>query len=211
MNYGVLTKLHIPSSSVVEVIEQTKLAVKLSKKPNQIETAFYLSANNPQMLYILSLWYAYPELDNATFLSDFQPRSVQEAIEQGQLVEQQIFQLCWEFRLLSSPIVASHLRLMTYPENYSEERYNNSLNIMRHGKEIISGLVGSWVGKCLTSPRRISLHRADWSSLQAQRDFFYSDAVAKAAINRRRDEGVVVEYASHNLQGLIQSEPHLVL
>jgi hypothetical protein len=100
--------------------------------------------------------------------------------------------------------VASSLHLLTYPDDISEQCYQETVNTFRRLKGEISGLNGIWTGRCLSpGPQRITLHRADWNSLQEQQAFFRNETLQQT-MQRYREEGVVIEVASFDLQGLVQ-------
>lgn len=203
MNYAVLSKIKALSGNTLDLLEQTRQATRLSKSQNRAETAFYLSAEDATVFYILSYWYNLQDFHEACARAAQEKNPAPHKVNR-EILSSTIFQLFWDYRRVHLPVVASSLHLLTYPESMSENCYQETVTTFRRLKEKVPGVTGIWIGRCLNPVNRlVSLSRSDWSSLAEQQAFFNS-GILQLTMKRFQEEGGQVEVASFDLQGLVQ-------
>lgn len=210
MNLALLVRVKAFSGNLSdELVSQVRIPVRKAKFFSQVEIAFYLSSNDPNEYYILAFCYLMQDLREAQSLIE---ASLNRFLPgRGQLVEELLFQLNWEYRLVHLFPAASHLRLLTIPEDYPFLRQQEFINGARHHIREWPGSIGAWFGRCI-SGRPLILSRADWSSPAAQLEYVGAQVLRQARLRRRGNgEGVEVEYASFELQSLIKTEPGQIL
>lgn len=217
MNYAILRKIRAISGSRDELLVAARKVFIRSKIPNLAEAVSYFSPNDPQEFYSLYFFWALPKP------SEFEPpfKSAYPDWEaRRQILQQDVFELLWEQRILTTRLVASHFRLLTFPASYSLESAYKDLNYYRGlprkkpGIEY-DGLVGSWMGRRINatttgtnesdSNSLTFLVRSDWVSLEAQQNFFDSNLRKNFDQTIEKNE-IVTELASIDLRGITQSE-----
>lgn len=202
MNYNVLSKLKVVSANPEEVLYLFKSTLAQTRPRGLAESVFYLSASDPQDFYALSFWYALQDWEATT--EKLQPGLSRALGGKAELLEQHHFRLIWETRQMHLSPVASNIRLMTFPDNFPQERIDEMVKAGRRQKHLMPGMVASWLGQSV-SGKPILFHRVDWVSLEAQQNFFKANEVQQSIADSRA-AGISLEYASFNLRGLVQPE-----
>ncbi len=93
---------------------------------------------------------------------------------------------------------------MTFPAGLNEQEIQPVINKVRTRRQEVPSIIGSWIGRDITNPN-ITLHRVDWLSVEDRQNFFNSE-ITQAEIARRKARGIKIEYASFELQGIVQFE-----
>jgi heme-degrading monooxygenase HmoA len=203
LNFAVLSKLRLISGNLDELVERIKIAIRQPGIHNLAEIAFYCSDQSHQEFYLLSFWFQLEDSQEAHNLiraEFFKATSLR-----SKMVERHIFRLNWEYRLLTQTPAASHIRLLTFPDNYPEDKAKVIIEAARKRKPEIPGLLGSWIGRCLDNPQ-LTLQRVDWASLDAMEAFFNSKQ-NQDIIAERRAQGIQIDYTRQNLKEIIEYIP----
>lgn len=202
MNIATLRKIKLLSDNYSKFIEDSKTSLARMRFPGHFTSSFYLSESTPDELYLVSFWQSQEAAQAAL------TRLKKEGTDQMRAVvsafDPQFFRLAWEYRLLSTVPKASLLRMITYPAHFSEDDIARVINLQRQRRDQTPGLVGVWLGQSLDNPRLI-LNQIDWTSLEAQQNFFDQPAV-REGMARWQSQGITIEYASLNLKGFLQLE-----
>lgn len=220
MNYVILRKIRAISVSRDELLVAARKVFFRNKIPNLAEAVSYFSPEDPQEFYTLYFFWALPELPG------FEPpfkSTYPDWEEKRQILQQDVFELLWEQKLLTVQPLASHFRLLTFPASYPIEQvykdldYHRGIRRKKPGIEY-AGLVGSWMRRCInektkgaSEPRTDSLTflvRSDWESLEAQQNFFDSNLRKNFDENLDKSE-VISILASIDLRGITESEAEL--
>lgn len=207
MNIGVLNRLQVLSGSIEELVIYARSTFRLSSIREHFETAFYLSSQNPQEVYILSLWNTLQDLPKVQQLVDL--NIVRPLENRAKMLEQHIYKLRWEYRKLPYTPKASNLRLMRFPADFSKEQFEQILVTLRQRRPEVPHMIGVWAGSSIEN-EFMTVHRIDWDSEQAQQEFANSALVQEALVFARL-LGIKVEYASFNLQAIVHSDNPTIL
>jgi hypothetical protein len=203
MNFAILNKVRFVSGVPEELIQQLRQATRQLQLKNISEIVFYRSPVSPNELFVISFWYQLqsnqPEKPVAR---DF----FQRLETKGELVERETFRLTWEYRLLTQRTTASHIRLMTFPEDFPQAKIDQIINYPRKRRLEVPAVVGHWMGRSFNNPHR-TLHRVDWSRLEDRINYFNMPST-RQMIEERKASGIDIEYASFDLQELIESPPN---
>lgn len=206
MNLALLIRVKVYSPGLADQLaNEVRSPVRKAKFFSQVEIAFYLSAKDPQEYYVLAFCYLMPDLKEAQTLIEASLTSFLQG--RGQIIEEALFQLNWEYRLVHLSPAASHLRLLHLPENYPLIRQQEYINSIRQQIRQWPGSIGAWFGRSISGKPMI-LSRADWSSPTAQLDYVGAQVLREARMQRRGGgESFGIEYASFELQSLIKTGP----
>lgn len=200
MNFAVLSKLKLSVDKLDKLLEQIKTVARPPRVANLAEIAFYRSSQSIDEMYVLSFWFELDHIQqvhnliNAVFSKDNDVNI--------EIIESKNFQLDWEYRLLTQLPAASHIRLLTFPDGYPEDKARAVMDAARIRRPKIAGLVGSWIGRCLDNPQ-LTLQRVDWISEESLEAFF-CDKSNQELIASRLAQGIRIEYASRNLERFIE-------
>lgn len=202
MVVAALTKIKIWSGDREELIDIIKKLMKRARFPGHVESVYYLADKNQREFYEISFWQQISQVS-----------AVEDAWKSGffhtvapklERLEQENFDLIWEFRRLPLTPVASNIRLLTLPKDIPETWLDEKvINIPRRYRKEIPGLIGCWIGRSRDNPGRV-LQRVDWSNLPSQQDFFNSKPVQEA-LAQGKGLGVRFEYASYELQSILHA------
>lgn len=200
MNFAVLTKLKLISGTLDQLVERIKIAVRQPGIRNLAEIAFYRSSESFEEIYVLSFWF---KLEDRQEARDVVHAELSKSMDiKSEVIESNRFQLIWEYRLLTQAPAASHIRLLTFPAGYPDDKATEVIEAARTRRPALGGLVGSWIGRCLDNPQ-LTLQRADWVNSEAMEAFFYNKTNQEIIANRRA-QGIEIEYASRNLERFIE-------
>lgn len=207
MNYLILNKVRAVGVSREELFEVAKNI--LLRKENRIldlaELAVYLSPKDSQEFYCLFFFWKMPELEQLSPIFHFE---TPEWENRRQLIEQDFFKLIWEKRLVNTIPKASHLRILTFPTSYSEEKIFKQITYNRSQTPALPGFMGAWVGQWIDpgkDEKKVKiLSRSDWTNIETQRAFFESE-YGKNMEQSLEKAGVSFELASFDLRGIIQT------
>lgn len=203
MNFAILGSVRVISpASTDKIISEIKQLVRQLRLHGLVEIAFYVSEDQSQEILINSFWWQMQDLKEANELINLALFKKLEG--RAEILEPYIFQLVWEYRRFLMPIQASVVRLLTLPENYPEEYVNKNMSRTRQYVEKDPDILAAWNGRSIDSGKHI-LFRTDWGSLQAQQVYFKSESVQNT-IRTLRAEGIILNYASFNLQSIIKPE-----
>jgi hypothetical protein len=193
VNFALLIKLENRSEkNTEELIEQLKDAIRLNKPISHTETGFYLSANDSQEFFVL--FFCFTASHIATFL-----KNLESCLRGCEPVEQSVFRLNWDYRLVHLQPTASHLRLTTFPDDYPALKINDSLGYSKHHLREVPNVIGAWLGLSLEGKTKV-LSRIDWNSHTALMEYVGSQTLREVK-TRQRGEKVQAEYASFNFRG----------
>lgn len=203
MNYAVLRKVRVvEANNSQDVILSIRKNLRQSANPNFTESALYLSNLNSRTYYNLSFFWALPAPQELEEL--FGLNSAPSLKTKKELISQQTFRLISDQRTLTRQPVASFLRILTFPESYSDAQINARLANSRRIRKILASVTGTWMGQALDDHRRVII-RSDWNEFEALQEFFSSPFYLTMLENDRQDE-ITVEHASYQLQSLSTPE-----
>jgi hypothetical protein len=205
MNIGVLTRLEVLSGSPEELVNQARNNIRLSPQRGHAESAFYISTTSLQEIYVFSLWLFDYQLD------DIQ-QSVQDMIfrtldERVKIINQRIFKLSWDYRLMPYVPVASNLRMMIFPKTFSQKQINSIMDGLRERRKTLSGVIGAWAGREIND-RLVNLYRIDWINEQVQHEFLNSEESREGLLSLEL-AGVKSEAGSFSSQAIVQLDSSL--
>ncbi len=205
MNVAALTKLRLlPTTSAEMLLNYISKIIWQERFAGHIETALYLSQHDTQEFYLLNWWQSNADL-GAALDSLNKAGILAELKTKVKILEHHTFDLIREYRRLPQPIQSSHIRLVTYPQNYPTDHINQMLDTMRQIRLGIPEIVGTWVGRH-RGDKQIILYRADWASVEAQQTHLNSRVIQEMQ-ERYAAEGILSDYPSFNLQLLLELEP----
>lgn len=206
MNFAILRKIRaLPGIAPEKLINEIKSYITQARLPGMAEFAFYLSADDPQEFYAASFWWSLPQLQEGKEIA-YRILLVR-LVGKGNFLESYIFQLVWDFRRLPVVGQASVLRLLTMPENYPTEWTQNSIVATRRAVRSRTDIQAAWLGQAIDNHKYL-LYRTDWSNLQAQQEYFTSIYIQNTIANYKAN-GVILNYASFDLRGIIKSDEML--
>lgn len=202
MNIATLNKVQLFSSNYNDFIEEAKTALARTRFPGQLVSSFYLSHTNSQEVYLLSFWQSLVAAQSIH--EKITPEMSDKILSRVNSYERQFFKLIWDYRLLSTIPKASLLRLITFPDHFSEEQIKAVTDLQRQRRDQVPGVVGIWIGQSLHNPK-ILLNQIDWVSIEAQQNFFEQPGIQEA-VSRWQNQGIILEYASFNLKDILLFE-----
>lgn len=202
MNYALLRKYKYTGDSqeLDKIFAHSANALRAKKPSGCYEVLLYLSENEPNVFFALSLWFSLEELK-----STLKGSPTLQQIKGVRLFEQKIFELIEEYRQLDIKIEASFLRLI---QNIKPLVIRNTMASTTEGikkAQQVPGFIGGWTGLCLSDPRLL-LTRADWSSQTAFRAFL-EDETPDSLVKWYFSHGVNNENASYDLRAVISLVP----
>lgn len=219
MNIAVLARIKIISGTASTFIQNIKDNTHNRLIPGHVETAIYLSASDPQEIFVLSLWQSLDDLpDLANVITAFNNQKELPGNNHNNksvLIGSHIFMLVKDYRLVSATIKASHIRILTVTLDEPEEWLKKLAEIQLRQAKTLPGLVGGWLGRSIsadsdlsisstitTPPTLTLLNRIDWASLKEQQDFFNRQDT-RETLQNFVTSGARIEFASSDLRGLI--------
>lgn len=202
VNYAILNRVRLVSGASDQLIRQIKQATRQLQLKNMAEIVFYRSPDNPEEFYVISYWF---QLQTNQQAKPAEFEFFKHLLNKGELVDRETFQLCWEYRLITRSPATSHIRLLTFPEDFPEDRTQEIINFPRKHRLEVPGVIGSWMGLSLENKRK-TLHRVDWATVEDRINFFNKQGTQEILEERKRS-GIQIEYASFDLHELIEHAP----
>jgi heme-degrading monooxygenase HmoA len=202
MNYALLRKYRYAGDSqeLDKVFAQVTRTLLARKTPGCYEVLLYVSENEPNVFFAMSLWFSLEELE-AVFMLALTLEQVKGIL----LLEQKVFELVEEYRQLDTKIEASFMRLISHNKALSISQLLKSTPAAISKSRQTPGYIGGWVGLCRSDPQLI-LTKTDWSSHNAFRAFL-EDKSPDSLVKWYFSHGVTGENASYDLRVVISFIP----
>jgi hypothetical protein len=204
MNFALFRKYRYEGKSEdLEEIYSQVLSTWLALKATGCnELFFYVSDTEPKVFFGMSLWLNLEQLEH--FCATKPPLLGYNTVE---LLEEQIFELIQDYRMVSEKPEASFIRVVLYPEPVNIEKFieaNSQATIETLG---VPGFIAGWTGRALTNHSLI-LGRVDWSSREAMAAFLKGQSGPQLA-KWYLTGGTQIEYASYDLHSAFPFKPVL--
>jgi heme-degrading monooxygenase HmoA len=202
MNYALLRKYLYTGdkNKLDQVFAQAANLLALRKSPGCSEVLLYLADSRPNLFFAMSLWFSLAELERI-----FKRAPTLEQVNQVRLVEQKVFELIEDYRVLDTPIEASFIRLIRLAGPLKIEQAVSGATLGKNKAKALDGYIGGWTGLCMSDPRLL-LTRADWASHATFRAFL-EDEAPDSAVKWYFSHGVGWENASYNLRAVVALLP----
>jgi heme-degrading monooxygenase HmoA len=202
MNYALLRKyLYTGATNKLDqVFAQAASVLAWRKSPGCNEVLLYLSDSEPNVFFAMSLWFSLAELERI-----FKRTPTLEQVNQVKLVEQKVFELIEDYRVLDTPIEASFIRLIRFAGPLKIESVLKATTLGKNKAKALEGYIGGWAGLYVNDAHLV-LTRADWAS-QATFQAFLEDEAPDSAVKWYFSHGVGWENASYNLRAVVSLVP----
>lgn len=202
MNFALFRKYRFEGeiSDLEEIYNQVASTWLALKATGCNELFFYLSDTEPKVFFGTSLWFNLAQLRD--FCDTKPPLLGYKSVE---LLEQNIFELVQDYRMVSEKPQASFIRLVLCPEPVSIEKFIESTSEAGTENHTVPGFIGGWTGRSLTDHKLI-LSRVDWSSREALAAFLKNES-GQGLTKWYVKWGAQIEYASYDLQSVFPFKP----
>lgn len=204
MNFALFRKYRYKGESEdLEEIYNQVLSTWLALKATGCnELFFYLSATEPKVFFGISLWLNLEQLEH--FCATKPPLLGYKTVE---LLEEQIFELIQDYRMVSEKPEASFIRVVLYPEPVSIEKFIEATSDATIETLSVPGFIAGWTGRAIINHNLI-LGRVDWSSCEAMEAFLKGE-IGQQLAKWYITGGAQIEYASYDFHSTFPFKPVL--